>query len=115
MPDPNDGRLFSTSGGQQLRAWSPEFYDELNAYSPLWKEQSGDIASYRSGASKDAPKSSEFFVGYDSEDPEKQRMMNWILQTLLTSRDFPKPKNYKSANPNDEVYNQLTNEAKSSY
>ena len=111
MPDPNDDRFFNL-GGQQIRAWSPEFREELGAYSPMWndpgREQRDAVAAYISGASETAPKASEFFVGYDSEDSEKQRLMTWMLDTLLSSRDFHKPKNYKGANPNDEEYNQLT-------
>ena len=68
--------------------WSPESIAFL-------KKQAGDkwggirdsIAGYRSGANP-MMKNSEF-PGYDFKVPEDQRLIGWLLQSLMTAQPNP--------------------------
>lgn len=81
----------STRGG--FDRWSPESIDFLKKQAGEgWGGVRDSIAAYRSGAGKMPSMGS--FPGYDYKVPEDQRLIGWLLESLLSGQPNPKMEKY---------------------
>ena len=78
---------FQHSRMGQIKPFSPQAseYAEMAAGKELWPDIRNQIASFRSGASPTGPKPSAF-PGYDNKSAEDQRLLAWILESLMMGK-----------------------------